>query len=612
MIKFFFVVVGILLLSFVQILAIESEDPTEPDITEIIEVVGNVSQSNSVQTVSVIGKDMMIQLGAVNLKDAISSTPGVLTLSTGKFGQTASTFIRGSNATQVLYIVDGIKIRDTSNIGGVSLATMSPFLINKIEIVRGPLSSIYGSDAMGGVISIDTGEQEGFNFESSLGSFGSYQGNISWSKNFGDLSLSFGSANQYYTDNIINDNFKNNGFKAGLDYKRSANFSAGLKLFSNMTDAGIPFNFQVSTPKRKYKQFNYIAAIPIELNFGENSNLKINLSYNRNNYEFNDKDDIWTPYYKNISDNKEIDIKFRSEVLKNISINTGVDFASQNIFTEDYSGITIENFKSNYLSSFILLNYKSGNFFMSGSLRYDKYKEIKSNISPQIGFSYLISDILKLRGSYSESFKAPLPIHQINPWGVSNFSLEPEKGTSFEGGIELFFKGFKGGITYFSTDYTNLIDWAVIDFTTWAGQYQNISHAEISGLEFELSFSPLKNFTINFSHTYLDTKNFNTDKPLPRRPKHTSTFLFFYTSKSFSLSGSFRYVGIRSDFDYTAFPTDVENPPFNTYNINGIIPIGNTISFFLKISNLMNREYQEFYGYPSPGRRIEAGIRYHK
>ncbi|MEN8222872.1 MAG: TonB-dependent receptor [Acidobacteriota bacterium] len=612
MIKSLLVIMCIFLFSPSIFSTEENEDISGSEIMEVIEVIGNVSQNRSVQTVSIISKDLMKKTGATNLKNAISSAPGILTLSSGKFGQTASTYIRGSNTTQVLYIIDGIKIRDISNIGGVSLATISPFLINRIEIVRGPLSNIYGSDAMGGVISIDTGLDEGLKFESSVGSFGSYQGNISWTKNFGDIHISIGSANQFYTDNIINDNFKNNGFKAGIEYGKSLKFSTGIKLFANKTDAGIPVNFQVSTPERNYKQFNYTAAIPFEFRLSDISHLKINISYNRNDYEFKDIEDIWTPYYKNISDNKEIEVKFRSEIFKNMSINTGIDFASQKIFTEDYSGITIDNFKSNYFSSFVLLNYQSGDLFLTGSLRYDKYKDVKSNISPQIGFSYLLNNRIKFRGSYSESFKAPLPIHQINPWGIANFSLEPEKGKSYEGGIEVFLKNLIAGVTYFSTDYYNLIDWATIDFSTWAGQYQNISRAEIRGIEFELSYSPLTNLNIKYSHTYLDTENIITNKPLPRRPEHTSTLFLFYTGKSFSLSGSFRYVGIRSDFDYTAYPSDIENPPFNTYNITGIIPMGNSISLFINITNLMGRDYQEFYGYPSPGRRIEAGITYKK
>ena len=590
----------------------ESESIPESTITEIIEVVGNVDRNRSVQTISVVGKDLVRRLGAVNLKNVISSTPGILTLSNGKFGQTTSSYIRGANSSQVLYIIDGIKIRDVSNIGGVSLATISSFLINKVEIVRGPLSNIYGSDAMGGVISIDTGIEEGLTFETSLGSYGSYQGNISWSKTYGDIQFAVGSANQFYTDNAINDNFKNNGIKIGLDYDGSQTFKTGIKFFANITNAGIPLNFQVVTPERKYKQYNYSAAVPLQFDFSRRSGLTISLSYNRNNYEFSDTDDIWTPYYKNMSDNKEIEVNFRTAIADDLLLRAGIDFASQNIFAEDSSGITINNIKSNFWSSFILLNYQSGNLFLTGSLRIDKYKDVRSNLSPQIGFSYLINETVKFRGSYSESFKAPLPVHQINPWGTPNFSLEPEKGKSFEGGVELDAKKLRAGIAVFSTVYTNLIDWATIDFTTWTGQYQNISGAVIKGIEFEISYAPARYLSIGYSHTYLDTTNSVTNEPLPRRPRHASNLIVSFTGRSFTLSGNLRYVGRRGDFDYTAYPADIENPPFDTYNFTGMVPLGDTVSLMFRITNLMDSDYQEFFGYPSPGRRFEFGLTFTK
>ena len=287
-----------------------------------------------------------------------------------------------------------------------------------------------------------------------------------------------------------------------------------------------------------------------------------------------------------------------------------MDYSSQKIFTENNYGITIDNVRSDYFSSYMLLNYELGDLYLTGSVRYDKYKDVDSNISPQIGFSYLLSEKLKIRGSYSKSFKAPLPVHQINPWGASNFNLKPESGKSFEIGLDLFSKRLAAGITYFSTEYSNLIDWVTIDFTTWTGQYQNISSADIKGVELEFSYSPLKNLILNLSHTYLDSENQNTGKPLPRRPENTTAFSFIYTGKIFSLAGQFRYVGSRIDFDYSSFPPQIENPSFNTYDITTTFPLNRSISLFFKMTNLFDTEYQEFFGYISPGRRLEAGITY--
>lgn len=610
MIKNLVFVLFILLFFFPEFAKEERDESTDPEITEIVEVIGNVAQNRAVQSVSVINKEIMEMFRPENLKSIIATTPGVLTLSSGKFGQASSTYIRGSNTTQVLYLIDGIKVRDVANIGGVSLGTISTFLVDNIEIVRGPLSSIYGSDAMGGVVSINSETEKGIRFETSLGSYGSYQGNVSWSKKYQDLKISIASANQLYTDNIENDEFRNNGFKARVDYQKYDGFRTGFRFFGNITESGIPYNINVPSLKRKYNQLNYIAAIPFEFKFNDSTTLKINLSYNRNDYKFEDKDDIWNPYFRNTSDNKEIEGIFRTEILNGLTVNGGIDYSSQNIFTENNFGITINNFKTNYFSSFFLLNYELGDLMLSGSIRYDKYKDVDSNISPQIGFSYIFNNIIKVKGSYSESFKSPLPVHQINPWGASNFDLKPEKGKSYESGIEIFTKRMRGGVTYFNTEYSNLIDWVTIDFTTWTGQYQNINRADIKGVEIYLSYSPLNRLNFNLAYTFLSTENMATGEALPRRPKNSTALSLIYSGKSFSISGQMRYVGSRTDFDYSSYPPQTENPAFNTYDITTIIPLNRSFSLFFKMTNLFDKEYQEFSSYYAPGRRLEAGITY--
>ncbi len=609
MIKKLFPLLIILLFSFFEY-GEESKPKKEYSrINEIIEVVGNIAQNKSVQSISVINKEKMEKFRLNSLKSLISTVPGVLSLSTGRFGQASSTYIRGSNSTQVLYIVDGVKVRNFSSIGGVSLATISPFLINKVEIVRGPLSSVYGSDAMGGVISVDTDTRNGIKFESSVGSHGSYLGNVSWSKKFGDFNISIASANQFYTDNIKNDKFKNNGFKARIDYQKKS-FKTGFRFFGNITDSGIPFNMNKPSLQRKFNRFNYVAAIPLEFRFNKTTKLRINLSYNRNNYKFEDKENKWNPYFKNISDNKAIEGILVAKLFKGLDFHGGIDYSFQNIFTENKFKVTIDNVKTNFFSSFVLLNYELGDFLMTGSLRYDKYKDVDSNISPQIGFSYLFNKTIKIKMAYSGSFKAPLPVHQINPWGASNFKLKPEKGKSYEVGLDIFIKKLTAGITYFNTEYTNLIDWVTIDFTKWTGQYQNIKGANIKGIELELSYLLFKNLNLNLSYAYLDGKDKKTNKPLPRRPKHTVAFSFIYSGKIFTLSGMFRYVGKRPDLDFSSHPPQIDNPPFNTYDLTTTIPLNKSFSVFFKMTNLFDKDYQEFFGYPAPGRRIEAGITY--
>lgn len=612
MIRKAIILVLFILSSFLVFSKNETEPAVNTKITEVIEVLGDISLNQSVQSVSVVNEKLIKNFRFINLKSALSIIPGVLTLSSGPFGQTSSTFIRGSKSTQVLYLIDGIKVRDGSNIGGLNLALISPFMVKKIEVIRGPLSSLYGSDAMGGVISIESSDREGLSLNTSLGSFGSYQGNISFGKTFGNVIFSISAVSQYFSDNINNDEFRSNGFNARIDLNNNKNLKAGLRFFGNMSKSGIPFTLQVPTPERNYEQYNYIAAIPVSFQFETGTRIKINLSYNRNNYIFEDKNDTWNPYFKNRSDNFEVEAVFNTSIFEKIDFTAGLDNSKQNIFTENNYGITIDSQKTNYFSAFAQADLNLNNLYVTTSLRFDKYKDVDANFSPQIGFSYLIKEKIKLRGSLSRSFKAPLLVHQINPWGVSNFNLKPEKGKSVEGGVDLYLKNLVLGVTWFKTNYTDMIDWATINFITWEGQYQNISEAEISGIEFNISYSPFRNFNLSAAYTYLDTENKGTGEELIRRPKNTLSTSFIYTHRIFTISGKLIYVGKKTDYDFSAFPPDIETPQYNVFDLNLIFPLRSGISLFGKITNLFDKEFQEIFGYPASGRRFEFGITYRK
>ncbi len=613
MIKISFLIFTILMFSFSMFGNEKTGEDVYPKIKESIEVIGDISSEDSIQSVTVVTKKEIRQFQYNNLKTLLSSVPGVLSMSNGSFGQSSSIFIRGSNNSQVLYMIDGIKIRDVSNIGGVNMGTISPFLINKVEIVRGPLSSIYGSDAMGGVVSINTTPDKRLEMEATLGSHGSYQGNFSWSGSKHNFKYSIATANQFFSDNINNDEFQNNGIMAKIDYNNPGKISGGVRYFGNFTDSGIPLNMQSPSPQRGFKQAMHSVGLPFKFYINNDTKLKVNISYNKNYYKFEDSDDLWNPYFKNTSDNSEIEAILNTRFSNGINLTAGTDYSTQSIFMENSYGVTLDNVKSNYFSTFLHGDFETGNIFMSGSVRYDKYKNVDPNISPQAGLSFMFNEKIKFKGSYSESFKAPLPVHQINPWGISNFELKPEKSKTFEVGLEMFLKNFVGKFTFFNSRYNNLIDWVTVDFTTWQGQYRNINKADIKGVELELSLSLLKNLNFSLSHTYLKTEDLSTGKPLPRRPEHSMSVSFIFRGKSFFIAGNIRYVGKRNDFDFTSFPFDVNNPSFNTYDLTLHFPVKKyNSSLFLKITNLLNLDYQEFYGYPAPGRRFEAGIRYGK
>lgn len=598
---------------FLSYLSFSEEKPDKkpaPDTIEYVEVLGNIPVSKSIQSVSLIESKKINSLKLHNLKEILSISPGVLTLSTGKFGQSSSTFIRGSKNSQILYLIDGVKIRDSSNIGGINLSQIPAFLIDKVEVVRGPLSSIYGSDAMGGVINIGLKKEKGFGTSLVTGSHGSYQTNFSFGDNSKNIFYSLSASAYNYKDNIENDRVKNIGLNGKLDYT-GKDIKSGLLFFLNRVNSGIPYNTSGEfSPFRRYRSNNFMAAIPIRIKTSTYSDLKATISYTRSYYKFEDKEDVWSPYYSNSSDNIDFETIYNTYIGKNINLNSGINYSSTKIFSENSYGIVINKTSRIYFSSFAKLDIDLSNLFFTSSIRFDKYKNVKSNFSPQIGVSFRLNNYVKLRSSYSQSFKAPLLIQQINPWGVSNFRLLPEKGFTGEFGADIFLTKHVIGFSFFRSNYKNMIDWVTVDPETWSGQYQNIKEAFIKGIEISISSSLIKNILLDLSYTYLKTCDNSTGLPLKRRPANTLSTSIRYLNPHFTLNMRMIYVGKRGDLNFNEYPPDIEMPSYNIYDLNITFPIGEKVSVYGNTTNLFNSEYSEIFGYLSPGRRFEIGVTY--
>jgi vitamin B12 transporter len=588
----------------------DEKDQEKPMFTEEVEVLGNVPVVKTIQSVSVFKIEEYKKFNFENIKSILNLTPGLLALSNGGFGQSSSTYIRGSKSTQVLYIVDGIKLRDGASISGVDLSVLSPNIIDKVEVVRGPLSSIYGSDAMGGVISVNTYSKEGAALSVSYGSHGSYMGNFSGLAKVNDFAFGLSVNTQRYSDDVINDLFKNTGLTAKIDFKNK-NIQAGLRLFGNFTDSGIPFNDAgFSTPERHYKQNYLIFALPFTYHFNDTSKVNVKLSYTNSKYEFEDVEDIWSPYFLTEFNNYEGEVIYSVKLFDKLNLDAGVDYSSQEILSENNLGFLLDNEKTNYFSTYLNSDLNLGNFQVNASMRYDKYKNVEANVSPQIGVSYLFANAFKLRAAYSHSFMAPLINQQVNPWGLANFGLQPEKGKSFEIGAEYYSEKAVLSATYFNTRYQDMIEWVTIDWVTFQGQYQNFKNVDTYGIELAATLRPIQSLTITGSYSYLHTEDKETGDPLVRKPKHTFSSFVAYAHKRFTLSVNMVYVGKRPDLDFNSWPPDVESPSFNTYDFSLVLPVMESLSLFGKMTNAFNKEYQQFFGYNAPGRRFEFGFKY--
>jgi vitamin B12 transporter len=579
-----------------------AEKKEKPLLEEKIEVIGQVPLTRALQSVTIFNQKELEYLKFAGLKTILNQSPGILVLSAGNPGQFAYTFARGAAVNQMLFLVDGCKLFDPSSSLGGNFSFLSPQVIEKIEIIRGPLSSLYGSNAMGGVVNLITKKSDGLGFSLARGSHGTYEGDFNWGtkKSLFDFSLNGHFLN--YSDGLLNDKLQKQGFSFNAGYEK-ANLNLGISLFGNLVNSGIPINLGLPTPERHYWQKNLLLSAPFRYRFDKHFDIESKISLHWNQYEFSDPEDTWNSFYANKSFVGALTAKFNALLWDKLKIMTGIDYSLQKIDNQNNGELLLKEATTNTYSHFLSVNADLDKFLLSASFRLDKYKNLKTVVSPQLGVSFNLLPNLKIRTSYAESFRAPTLPELLNPyWG--NAKLVPETGKSLEFGIDFYLKSLAMGITYFDSRYLNLIGYSPI---TW--KFVNINEALSKGIELNMKKVLIKHWQWGLAYTYLKTQDIQYKRELLRRPQHTFSGQLNYQSGKFDIFIEMVYVGKRLDYNELLWSV-AENPAFNAFGFVFNFHIANKIAWFLNISNAFNRHFEEVLGYPAPLRRILVGIKY--
>jgi len=578
------------------------EDPSQEVIKEKIEVIGYVRSDQAMQSVSVFGYEELLNFSGEGLKSVLNMTPGMLVLGSGNPGQLAYTYARGAAVNQVMVLVDGVKLVDPSSSIGTNISNLPLDVIEKVEIVRGPLSSLYGSNAMGGVINLVTKKESRTQFSFTGGSHGTFAGDVGFYKSWHQLNLNFQGSALNYSDGQANDTFREGSISARAGYQ-GKHWEIAVQLFGNVLDAGIPFYLGLPTLHRSYQQEMYLVTLPVAVTFRDESRFRLTGSFHRNDYEFSDPDDAWNPYFTNGSTILELESQFFKQLFDRVDVTAGLDWSWQNIINQTTDQEVLVDDQTQCLS--VYLNSAAGweRFALQGSIRYDRYRGIPAVLSPQFGAALNLLPNLKLRASYSHSFRAPTLPELTNPyWG--NPDLNPEKGRSFEVGADFHQRRMVLGVTYFDSRYRDLIGYSPI---TW--KFANLNQATVKGIELSARFEPGKNLHLTLAYTHLSSWDVDYERELLRRPENSLSVRVYWKNRYFCLTADMVYVGRRLDYDELAWSV-AENPAFDTYNLKLEVPLGERIVLFARMSNILNQEYQEVLGYPAPLRRIALGFRY--
>jgi vitamin B12 transporter len=254
----------------------------------------------------------------------------------------------------------------------------------------------------------------------------------------------------------------------------------------------------------------------------------------------------------------------------------------------------------------------AGQFFATAGLRFDHHSRTGEAVTYRLAPAYVFKATqTKLRASFGTGFKSP-SLYQLYAPGtvfgpIGNAGLEPERSRGWDGGLEqpLFGGRARAAVTYFHNDFTNLIDFSVLQ------GYVNIGQAETKGIEAEFSARPRESLSLSLIYSRLEALDKDTGSALLRRAKDVLSARFSCDFlKRWTAAVSFDYVGPRQDANYTVWPVlTITLPAYSL--LNGVLSydMGKGTQLFVRLDNILDTPYEMVYGYGTLGFSIQAGVK---
>jgi vitamin B12 transporter len=586
-------------------------------------------------SVTVITAEDLEKQQSKTVLDALQNVPGMDILQTGGAGETSVIYMRGASDEHTLVMIDGIPINDT-----ISASRSYDYLdqlslddVSRIEIVRGPQSTLYGSNAMAGVVNIITKQGTGSASGSALfegGSYGTFLGQASaqggdtrgnYSLSMSDFSAAgFPSADKSF-GNMFNNPDSNLSSVLTLGAKPISNFQENLLVHysqsrtslddgagAGMDDPNSWANQQQFLLASKtewtldnWKQFLTVSFVDDYRNY---TNLADSTYINSTSYNLDyDGQTAQITWQNNIHLSSEETFVFGLEGSQEWGNQTS-DYGSANPAV-----LNTQWFGSSFLQS--QTNIEERLFINLGG-RIDDYSTYGTHETYQAGVAYLVPELeTKLKATYGTGFLAPTLYQLYAAAPTGNPDLQPETSTGYDFGFEQpLGKAFLVfGATYFHNDFDNLISY-VGNFPT--GQYMNIGAFQTQGAETFIDFKGIKSLVIRGSYTHTDIltdiPETQDNSPLLEKPTDQAGLDVDYKSGPVEAGTQVTYVSQRPDFNYATFAPVILNEYF-LVNLRASYQVDEHVKLFARVDNLFNQYYEEIYGYGTPGLSAYGGTK---
>ncbi len=591
----------------------------QSDEEQIVVTASGIEQSKTEtgQAITVIDRDRLEDLQSVTIADAIRILPSVSVAQRGSVGSQTSVFIRGGNSSQTLVLLDGVRINDPSSPNGAfDFGALLTGNIGQVELLRGPGSIIWGSQAIGGVINVTTlkptaGFSANTNAEYGYADTRSLNANIAGTTGMFEGSVGGG---YFSTDGISSlvggterDGYENLGANGRLKINLSNNFALDLRGY--YTDGTVEYDspFGVGAnglPVTDNTQFTgYVGA---NLNLFDGL-LRNRIAYTRSEIIRIGSDPIVFSF-------NNFDVKGKVDRFEYQGAFDLVKAASTIVFgvehertfaSTSFEGAPADIANTNVSSAYLQLIFRPvAGLTLTGGVRHDDYNVYggQTTLGGNVAYTPNGGDTI-LRATYGEGFRAPTLSEGQPPFG--NPALKPETARNFDLGIEHSFLDRKAQayVTYFNRNSNDLINFSS------SFQLENIDRVRTTGLEAGFALRPTNNLYIRASYSLVNAINKSVghfDKRLALRPQDSANLTIdWQTPWKVKLGSTFQIIG--DSFDNAS--NSVRLDGYFLAGARASLPINDTFEIYGRVDNVFDESYANVAGYSTYGRSAFAGVR---
>ena len=589
--------------------ALAQDEQTDETTLDTVIVEGsrlNQTETEIGSSVTIITAEDIDALGFDFAVDAIAAAPGVTVNSNGAFGGQASVRIRGAATGQTLVLIDGIPVNDpTSPSGGFNFARVDTENIERIEVLKGPQSTLWGTDAIGGVVSITTKRPDqglGGSAFAEYGSFNTFRGGASVgnANDAGDfrLAITGTSSDGVSKADENNGNTEDDAYEAlTLSAKGGLNLGGDARLSANVlwTDAEAEFDSFV---------FGNQGNVGDGDELSETEELSANISLTGSLLEDRLENLLLIGYSdidrQNFTNGIPSFGATGDRVLYRYQGTLGINETNTLAFGVEREETTSGDEDTSIDGLFALYEWQATDALtLTGGFRVDDHNTFGTETTGRVAAAYNPNVQLTLRASWGQGFKAPT-LFQLSGGGFAapNPNLQPETSEAFDAGIDWRSKDgrFEAGITVFDSDIEDLISFA-------STGYFNEAQVKTRGIELAGRVVITDWLSVDANYAYIDAEDSNGN-PLRRIPEHSGDIRFNIDPNGpFSGNVLVRHNGEEPN----SATTEVDS--WTRVDVTGSYDLNETVELFGRLENLFDEEYQQILGYGTPDLSGYVGVR---